>query len=124
MQVAVSSQNRKTVTGHARRCSRFWLYELSQAGVSGKRLIELLPGQHFHHSSAIGAHPLLHINAVISAGMGQRLSRRFMQQGIRSLVTAETDPDMAVAVLLQGQLSLWSSDELCSQGSKIEEYLS
>ncbi len=105
MQIAITSQNRKTITEHAGRCRKFWIYEVDNGEVCGKTLLELSPGQGFHQSSAIGAHPLCHINVLISAGMGQRLRSRLTQKGIQTVDTLESDPDQAVAALLAGRLA-------------------
>ena len=41
LRIAVSSQNRKTVTDHAGRCRKFWVYEVRQNKVHNKTLREL-----------------------------------------------------------------------------------
>lgn len=48
MKIAVTSQNRKTVTGHAGRCLKFWVYDTVGAEVRSKTLLELPIEQSFH----------------------------------------------------------------------------
>ncbi len=36
MRIAVTSQNRKTVTGNAGRCRRFWLYDIEGKLIKNK----------------------------------------------------------------------------------------
>ena len=36
MKIAVTSQNRKTVTGHAGKCRKFWIYEVEGSAVISK----------------------------------------------------------------------------------------
>jgi predicted Fe-Mo cluster-binding NifX family protein len=50
MRIAVASQNRKTVTGHAGKCRKFWIYDTDGAEVLGKILLELPMEQSFHES--------------------------------------------------------------------------
>ena len=103
MKIAVTSQNRKAVTGHAGKCRKFWVYEIEGGQVKDKTLLELAKEQSFHESHG-GHHPLDSVNVLISGGMGGGLRSRLAQRGIEALVTTETDPDRAVAAYLQGTL--------------------
>lgn len=104
MKIAVTSQNRKTVTGHAGKCRKFWIYEVEGSTVTSKNLLELPIEQSFHESSHAATHPLDEVNVLIAGGMGQGLQFRLKQKGIQALSTAETDPDRAVAAWLAGTL--------------------
>lgn len=105
MKIAVTSQNRKTITGHAGKCRKFWIYEVAAGGISDKRLLELPLEQSFHESAASQPHPLDDVNVLICGGLGQGLQYRLKQKGIQALATAETDPDKAVADWLLGDLA-------------------
>lgn len=104
MKIAVTSQNRKTVTGHAGKCRKFWIYEVEGSAVTSKNLLELPIEQSFHESSHAATHPLDDVNVLIAGGMGQGLQFRLKQKGIQALSTAETDPDRAVDAWLAGTL--------------------
>lgn len=104
MIVAVTSQNRRTITDHAGKCRKFWLYEVQQGQVKGRSLLELPIEQAFHGSSAQQPHPLDGINVLITGGMGPGLRQRLLQKGIQGVVTLESDPDEAVQALLAGSL--------------------
>jgi predicted Fe-Mo cluster-binding NifX family protein len=104
MKIAVTSQNRKTVTGHAGKCRKFWVYEVEDNVVQGKKLLELSLEQSFHESNQAAPHPLDEVNVLISGGMGQGLQFRLKQKGIQALSTAETDPDQAIQRWLAGTL--------------------
>jgi predicted Fe-Mo cluster-binding NifX family protein len=105
MKIAVASQNRRTVTGHAGKCRKFWIYEVEGCEVKGKSLLELPIEQSFHASHGKAPHPLDDINALISGGMGMGLRNRLRQKSILALATAETDPDRAVAAWLNDTLA-------------------
>jgi predicted Fe-Mo cluster-binding NifX family protein len=62
MQIAVTSQNRKTITEHAGKCRKFWIYDLEKGVVTGKRLVEVSMEQSLHASSGLLAEPLAEIN--------------------------------------------------------------
>lgn len=104
MKIAITSQNRKTITSHAGKCRKFWIIELENNQIKNKELLELPMEQAFHNSSPQLPHPLDDINILISAGMGQGLINRLENKGIQALVTSETDLDKAIEKLLQGKL--------------------
>lgn len=111
MKIAVTSQNRKSVTGHAGKCRKFWIYEVEGRKLRGKSLLELPIEQSFHETHGVEAHPLDKVNVLISGGMGAGLRHRLRQRGIDALVTPETDPDRAVAAYLAGSLALGEPED-------------
>lgn len=104
MKIAVTSQNRRTITEHAGKCRKFWVYDIEEDQVTGKTLLELPIEQSFHESSPHEPHPLDAVQVLITGGMGPGLQHRLAAKGIIALMTAETDPDQAVAAYLQGTL--------------------
>lgn len=99
--VAVSSQNKKTVTDHAGRCRNFWVYDISNGRVVNKTLLKLPIEQSFHETKGAEEHPLDGIDVLVTGGMSPGLQKRLMLRGIKSIVTTETDPDQVVADLLE-----------------------
>ena len=116
MRIAVTSQNRKTITGHAGRCRKFWLYELDGKTILDKTLLELALEQSLHESHGAGPHPLDGVDVLICGGAGQGLIRRLERMGIRGLVTTETEPDSAVADFLNGTLKLGQAESHSGHG--------
>lgn len=110
MKIAVTSQNRKTITEHAGKCRKFWVYDIHNRQIAGKALLELPLEQSFHESAhAAGpqaAHPLDGTCLLIAASAGRGLQTRLAQKGIQVAVTTETDPDRAVTAWLNGTLPL------------------
>ncbi len=104
MKIAVTSQNRKTITSHAGKCRKFWVYEIKDYSVRDKRLLELPLSQSFHECDHDAPHPLDGVRLLISGGLGLGLQHRLQQKGIVALATAETDPDKAVAAWIAGSL--------------------
>jgi predicted Fe-Mo cluster-binding NifX family protein len=112
MQIAVTSQNRKTITEHAGKCRKFWIYDIADGNIAGKQLIELPIEQSFHASHHSLAAPLASVSVLITASMGAGLYQRLQRHGIQALITPETDPDTAVAAFLDGNLSALAGDQL------------
>lgn len=100
LRIAVSSQNRKTVTDHAGRCRKFWVYEIRKNKVDNKTLRELTLEQTLHSSQLGDDHPLDDVHVMITAGMSPFLYQRLQRGGIKPFVTDESDPDKAVQMLL------------------------
>jgi predicted Fe-Mo cluster-binding NifX family protein len=104
MKIAVTSQNRKTITEHAGRCRKFWVFITDNNKIAKKELLELPKEQSFHESSPHESHPLDDINILIAGDMGQGLMMRLERKGIKGLVTKEDDPEKAVLFYLNGSL--------------------
>jgi predicted Fe-Mo cluster-binding NifX family protein len=105
MKIAVTSQDRKTITAHAGMCRRFWIYAVDDGQQTGvKTLLELSKEQSLHESHGAGPHPLDAVDVLIAGGMGGGLADRLARRGIQAVVTAENDPDRAVAAFVAGRL--------------------
>ena len=101
LRIAVTSQNRTSVTDHAGRCRKFWVYEIRQNKVDSKTLRELTLEQTFHSAELGPEHPLDDVHVLITSGMSPFLYQRLQKGGIRGFITDESDPDRAVEMLLQ-----------------------
>ena len=115
MKIAITSQNRRTITEHAGKCRKFWVYDIEQGQVMGKTLLELPVEQSLHESSPHESHPLDAVQVLITGGMGPGLQRRLATKGITALMTVETDPDQAVIAYLQGTLDVRTGS--CDHGT-------
>jgi len=104
MKIAVASQNRKEITEHAGRCRKFWIYEIDNGTITNKELLELAKEQSFHDSLPFEPSPLDNMQVLIAGGMGTGLVRRLETNGIKPLITPETNPDTAVVSYLKGTL--------------------
>jgi predicted Fe-Mo cluster-binding NifX family protein len=101
LKIAVSSQDRRTITGHTGRCRRFWVYEIRGNRVDGKALRELTPAQTLHSSPLGNGHPLDDVHVLITAAVSPFLYQRLQRGGVKPFVTEESDPDEAVRMLLE-----------------------
>jgi len=104
MKIAVTSQNRKSITEHAGRCRKFWVFVAENNEIIDKYLLELPKEQAFHESSPNEFHPLDDIDVLIVGSMGEGLVMRLARKGIKGLVTKESDPEKAVLLYLDGSL--------------------
>lgn len=104
MKIAVTSQNRKSITEHAGRCRKFWIFMIEENSIVDRKLLELAKEQSFHESSPHELHPLDDIDVLIAGDMGQGLVNRLGRKGITALITKESDPEQAILRYLNGSL--------------------
>lgn len=105
MRVAITSQNFKTITGHAGQTRRFLVYE-ANTNDSIQEVDRLdLPKELTIHEYRGVDHPLFAMNlqAVITQSAGQGFIKRLSQRGIKVFVTSESDPATAIASVVTGQ---------------------
>lgn len=107
MKIAVASQNKSSVTSHAGKCQKFWVYEVNSQEILGKKLLELPKEQsfhNFHENPSNTIHPLDDIQVLIAGGMGKGLKHRLQAKQIETFVTEESEPDIAINAYLDGSL--------------------
>lgn len=99
MKIGVTSQNFRTVTGHAGKTRRFLIYEIDGEGnpVEVDRLD--LPKDMSMHEWKGGPHPIDVVDVLITAGSGEGFVNKMAQRNIRVVRTDETDPEAAVRAL-------------------------
>lgn len=104
MRVAVTSQNFRTVTGHAGKSRRFLIYE---AGPDGRAIeverLDLPKDMSFHEFHREGEHPVDTANVLITASCGEGFRKRMAERGIVVVVTGASEPQKAAEAVLKGE---------------------
>ncbi len=104
MKIAITSQNRHSITAHAGKCRNFWIYEIEAGQLQRRKLLELPIESTFHANREAIAPELADIGVLITGSLGNSLYLRLMQRGILPIVTAEEDPEQAVTAYLRNEL--------------------
>jgi len=100
MKIGVTSQNFKTITGHAGKARRFLVYDGSSE-VSPEEVGRIdLPKEMSMHEFRGDKHPIDDLDVLITGGCGQGFVRRMESRGVRVIATSETDPLKAVSAVL------------------------
>jgi len=101
MKIAVTSQNFRTVTGHAGRARRFLIYD-AQPGAEPVEIGRLdLPKElAMHDFHGGGPHPIDDVDIILSQGFGEGFAQRMAKRGILAATTEEADPVAAVKACL------------------------
>lgn len=103
MRIGVTSQNFRTITGHAGKTRRFLIYEVQADGrvVEADRL-DLSKAMSLHEFRGT-EHPLFALDAVVTAGCGEGFVRRLGAHGVNVVTTAESDPAKAATAIARGE---------------------
>ncbi|MBT3204405.1 MAG: nitrogen fixation protein [Gammaproteobacteria bacterium] len=103
MNIAVTSQNFRTITGHAGKSRRFLVYTSPSVGewVETDRLD--LPKEMSMHEFKGGSHPIDAFDVLITGGCGDGFIRKMSMRGIKVIATSESDPVTAVKTYASGK---------------------
>ena len=95
MKIGVTSQNFRTITGHAGKTRRFLVFSQDPEGciVEVDRLD--LPKTMSMHEFRGSDHPIDELDVLITGGCGNGFKRRMASRGVRVIETSETDPEKA-----------------------------
>jgi predicted Fe-Mo cluster-binding NifX family protein len=104
MRIAVTSQNFKSVSGHAGKSRRFIVFNVSTPCDSPEVVWLDLPLEMSFHEFAGGAHPLDDMDVILTSSAGQGFVSKLAQRGVKVITCGESDPRTAVRDYLTGSL--------------------
>jgi len=103
MKIAVTSQNFRTVTGHAGRARRFIIYAVEADGEPREiDRLDLPREMAFHEFHGDDPHPIDGVDVVVTGGCGPGFPRRLAARGIRVVTTEEQEPLIAARAVVTG----------------------
>lgn len=103
MRIGVTSQNFRTITGHAGKTRRFLIFEQDATGTLRETERLDLPLEMSLHEFRGDDHPLFTLDAIITKSCGGGFIQRLARHGVRVIATSATDPLTAVTALTSGQ---------------------
>lgn len=105
MRFAVTSQNFRTITGHAGKARRFIIYEVqSPDEIAEVTRLDLPITMAIHGFDSRLQHPLDETDILITGSAGDGFVMRMAQRGVRVVRTGETDPMEAIRGCFFGNL--------------------
>lgn len=117
MRIAISSQNFRTVTGHAGHARRFLIYQVDGAtSIEPVERLDLPKELAIHGFDNRQPHPLYDVDVLITGGAGEGFKQRLAARGVRVVATGETDPVAAVKDFLAGVVKEPAADEHHNHG--------
>lgn len=103
--VALTMQNKREITDHAGKCRHFLLVHFDQGKEVERSWVKLSLDETFSQWGAPLPPGLQNIDALITRGAGPGLQLRLAAQKVRALITDITDPDLALTMYREGELS-------------------
>ncbi len=103
MRIAITSQNFRTITGHAGKTRRFLVFEAGEHIEPGEAERLELPRDMSLHEYHGDDHPIFAVEVVITAGCGQGFVQSLARHGVRVVATSESDPLAALSAVVTGQ---------------------
>jgi len=103
MKIGVSSQNFRTITGHAGKSRRFLVYTATENGEFKEEERIDLPKEMSLHEFRGDQHPLFELDVLITGGCGGGFYNRMAAYNVEVVATGETDPATAVSKYLKGE---------------------
>lgn len=103
MRIGVTSQNFRTITGHAGKTRCFLIYETDENGLPLEKERLVLTKEMSMHEFRGEDHPLFNLDILVTAGCGPGFVRRLAEQGVQVIATTETDPLAAATRLFRGE---------------------
>jgi len=109
IKVAITSQNKRTVTKHAGECRNFLIYTIEDEKVTAKDVLSLEPDKTlkytFHEDpSEIPFSPIYDMDILLSGSIGKSGVNKLAMNNVAAYVIQEKDPDVAIEKLLNGTL--------------------
>ncbi|MEZ5451564.1 MAG: nitrogen fixation protein [Thiothrix sp.] len=105
LKIGVSSQNFRTITGHAGKGRRFFVFEAPDgADVQEIGRLDMPKEMSLHEWNGQGEHPLFELDYLITGSCGDGFIRKMGSRGVMVRTTSETDPLAAAKALLAGTL--------------------
>jgi predicted Fe-Mo cluster-binding NifX family protein len=104
MKIAVTSQNFKSVTGHAGKSRRFIIFDVGTPCDVPEVVWLDLPMEMSIHEFSGGKHPLDDMDVILTASAGQGFIAKLARRGVQVITCGESDPRKAVRDYLLGEV--------------------
>jgi predicted Fe-Mo cluster-binding NifX family protein len=115
IKVAVTAQNRRTISNHAGSCRNYHIYTIDEQGNFTKELIELAIDESlkftFHDDTSLNpTNYIFGMDYLLTQGIGQGGVNRLAAQNVTALVINETDPDVAIQKFIDKTLDFLQAE--------------
>jgi predicted Fe-Mo cluster-binding NifX family protein len=104
MKIAVTSQNFRSVTGHAGKSRRFIIFDMGTPCDVPEVVWLDLPLEMSIHEFSGGTHPLDDMDVILTASAGQGFIAKLARRGVQVITCSESDPRKAVRDYLTGNV--------------------
>ncbi len=121
IKVAVTAQNRKTVSTHAGACRNYFIYTINDDGSYEKELLELSKNESLRYTfhddtSEQPQNKLFEMDVILTGGIGLGGVRRLASNGVIAKVIKETEPDVVIEKFLNKTLEFFEPENHHKEG--------
>ena len=121
LKIAVTAQNRKTISSHAGACRNYFIYSINDDKTFTKELLELEKNQSLRYTfhddkSENPQNKIFEVNILLTGGIGQGGVRKLADRGVTAFVIKETEPDVAIEKYLNKTLAFFEAENHHSKG--------
>lgn len=102
MKIGITSQNFRTITGHAGKARRFMVFSCNENGEWEKNAPIEIPKEMSMHEFKGTDHPIDELDVLITASCGDGFQRKMIERGVHVIQTGETDPIVSVEKYITG----------------------
>jgi len=111
--IAITSQNKKTITKHAGQCKNYLIYTIDQDMVISKKVLELTETETLHNTfhGIPNKNPksiLFDVDILLTGSIGKGAINRLARQNVTAYIVKEKDPEIAVQNLIKGTLEIFA----------------
>jgi len=103
MKIAITSQNFRTITGHAGKARRFLIFQQGETGRPTEVDRLDLPKEMSIHEFQGDTHPVFVADVLITGGCGLGFIHRMAAHDVQVLTTSESDPVRAADLVFSGE---------------------
>ncbi len=119
--VAITSQNKKTVTKHAGKCLNFLIYTIEDDKITNKKVIELQADEILKNTiqedrKIDSNNWLFDVNILLTGSMGNSAKEYFARQNVAAFIIKEKDPEITIEKLIDGTLEAFIPTEQQGNG--------
>ena len=103
MRIGVTSQNFRTITGHAGKTRKFLVFSVPDGKTIREEERLDLPKEMSMHEYRGDDHPIFDLDILITGGCGKGFRNRLNSHNVKVITTGETLPMKAVGLLIDGK---------------------
>lgn len=111
--IALTFQDKQTVSGHAGHCNYFLIYDIDDNGTYQSQELVLSDEQTLHnvlHDSAQPHSPLFDVDMLLVESIGMGAIQKLAQHHVAAHIIREKDPETAIQKLVQGTLEAYAPE--------------
>lgn len=103
--VAITAQNKKTISEHAGKCRNFFLYTIENNEIIQKSLLEFSKEETLHNVFHEGnTSVLFDTDIILTRSIGNGAILKLAKNNVACYIIDENDPDTAIEKLISGTL--------------------